>query len=76
MWLTLIASIGYAGMLVAFFTLNLPVNAAVSTWTWATLPADWMAYRLRWEAGHAVAAVLSVVSLATLAWARARERRI
>lgn len=53
-------------MLAAFFVFNAPVNAALNGWTAATLPADWAAYRLRWEAGHAVAALLSVVGLAAV----------
>jgi hypothetical protein len=63
-------------MIAAFFILNDPVNAAVSRWTAATLPEDWPAYRLRWEAGHALAALLSVIGLlaavcaALLAWLR------
>lgn len=75
LWPTLIACIGYAGMLAAFFILNAPVNVAVSSWTPASLPSDWSSYRLRWETGHAVAALLSVISLAALAWAWRTERR-
>jgi hypothetical protein len=62
-------------MLVAFFLLNRPVNLAVAAWTPASLPPHWMAYRARWEAGHATAAMLSVVSLAALAWAYVQERQ-
>jgi hypothetical protein len=53
---TLLACVCYAGMLTAFFALNAPVNHAVAIWTPNTLPADWQAYRARWEAGHAIAA--------------------
>jgi len=74
MWPTLISSIGYAGMIAAFIVLNLPVNAAVASWTATTLPSDWAAYRLRWEAGHAIALLLSLISLTALIWAYARER--
>ncbi len=62
----LVACIGYAGMLVVFFTLNSPVNTALASWTPATLPADWASYRLRWEIGHAMAALFSVISLAAV----------
>jgi hypothetical protein len=72
---TAVASLGYAGMLGAFFVLNQPVNLAVASWTLMNLPSDWMAYRTRWEAGHAIAAALAVVSLAMLIWAYVRERR-
>ena len=72
---TALASAGYAGMLVAFFLLNKPVNVAVVSWTPTSLPPDWAAYRARWEAGHAIAALLSVVSLAALLWAYVKGRQ-
>lgn len=64
--LFVLASAAYALMLVSFFVLNNPVNATVSTWTQATLPSDWPSYRLRWETGHALAALMSAVGLAAL----------
>ena len=68
--LTLAASLAYAAMIAVFFALNAPVNAAVSHWTPATLPKDWPAFRLQWETGHAIAALLSAIGLAALvrAW--------
>ena len=72
---TALASAGYAGMLAAFFLLNKPVNVAVVSWTPTSLPPDWAAYRARWEAGHAIAALLSVVSLAALVWAFVKEQQ-
>jgi hypothetical protein len=72
---TVLASAGYAGMLIVFFLLNQPVNVAVASWSLASLPPDWMAYRARWEAGHAIAAVLSVMCLAALVWAYVKERQ-
>jgi hypothetical protein len=39
--MTLIACLGYAGMLVSFFVLNSPVNFAVSSWTPTMMPPDW-----------------------------------
>jgi hypothetical protein len=71
--LTLVAAISYGGMLAAFFLCNAPVNAAVNRWTPATLPADWARYRLRWEAGHAIAALLSASGLAALVRCRLAE---
>jgi hypothetical protein len=53
-------------MIAVFFVFNAPVNAAVDTWTPATLPADWPAYRLRWEIGHVLAALFSFVGLMAL----------
>lgn len=70
--LFLAACLGYLGMLAAFFLLNAPVNAALSSWVPVTLPADWARYRLRWEVGHAAAAVLAWISLAALVRARTR----
>jgi hypothetical protein len=65
-WLFALAAVTYALMLVSFFALNNPVNMAVNTWTPATLPSDWPSYRLRWEAGHALAALMSAIGLAAL----------
>ena len=70
---TVLASAGYAGMLVAFFLLNQPVNVAVASWTPTSMPSDWASYRTRWEAGHAIAAMLSVVSFTALAMAYVKE---
>jgi hypothetical protein len=57
--LTLAAAGMYAGMIATFFVFNNPVNNTLNRWTAATLPADWPAHRLRWESGHALAALLS-----------------
>jgi hypothetical protein len=72
----LIACVGYAGMLTAYFLPNAPVNFAVSSWTSLALPSNWTSYRVRWETGHGVAAMLSVVSLAALVWAYRIEERL
>jgi hypothetical protein len=69
----LVAAACYGSMLVCFFSLNDPVNKAVSGWTIATLPPDWPVYRTRWETGHALSALLSVAAL--IAIARANMRR-
>ena len=68
----LAACLGYLGMLAVFFLLNAPVNAALSSWVPATLPADWTRYRLRWEIGHAAAALFAWISLAALVRARTK----
>jgi hypothetical protein len=70
-WWVLVACLAYAGMLAVFFAFDAPVNAALSGWTPASLPADWPRYRLRWECGHVAAAALSLVGLAALIRARA-----
>ena len=74
LWPTLISSVGYACMIAVFVVLNSPVNAAVASWTATTLPPNWGTYRLRWETGHAVAFLLSLISLTALIWAYAKER--
>ena len=43
-----------------------PVTSAGSTWTVATLPANWTVQRAQWEYGHAARAVLLIASLAAL----------
>lgn len=68
--LTLLAVLSYAAMIATFFVLNAPVNEALSRWTPASLPNDWESYRLRWETGHAIAALLSGVGLVALIRAR------
>lgn len=45
-----------------------PVNAIVNSWTAATLPADWTAYRNRWEVGHAIHAALFAAAFCILLW--------
>jgi hypothetical protein len=59
-----LAVVAYGGMLLSFFLLNAPVNAAVNAWTPATLSADWAGYRWRWEIGHALSAVFALSGLA------------
>ena len=61
LWLA--AATCYVVMLLAFFMFNAPVNAAIDSWTAATLPADWASYRAKWETGHAIAAVFAAGAL-------------
>ncbi len=61
-------------MLATFFVFNRPVNAALNGWTAATLPADWADYRITWEVGHALSALLSIVGLISVACACLIER--
>jgi len=60
-------------MLADFFVFNQPVNEALLGWMPATLPADRSNYRLRWEIGHALTALFSVIAFATLIRQRIRE---
>lgn len=68
-----IAAAAYVGMLLCFFLLNAPVNAAVDGWTPATLPADWTRHRWRWETGHALAALFALLGLAVTRTAAMRR---
>jgi len=61
-----IAAQCYAAMLAVFFVFNQPVNTVIAEWTPAALPADWSDYRLCWEIGHALTALLSVFAFVTL----------
>ena len=49
---------------VVFWTLNFPANRV--TRNWVTLPENWEALRLRWETGHALSALLTLVALVAL----------
>lgn len=64
--LTLAAALCLTAMFVLFFALVRPVNVAFAAWTPETLPPDWPRYRLRWEMGHGVRALLAVAGLAAL----------
>ncbi|HMN73686.1 MAG TPA: DUF1772 domain-containing protein [Rhodoblastus sp.] len=64
----------YAVMLIAFFLFNAPIDAALSGWTAASLPADWDSYRAKWETGHAIAAVFAAGALIFVFSARNSER--
>lgn len=69
---SLLAALAYGAMLASFFIFNAPVNSAFAGWTPATLPADWPDYRLRWELGHALSALFSIIAVLALwrAWWR------
>jgi hypothetical protein len=58
-----LAGVAYGALLLSFFLFNAPVNEAVSNWTQETLPPDWAAYRVRWEIGHALAALFALLGL-------------
>lgn len=53
-------------MLIVFFVFNQPANTALNGWTATTLPPDWVNTRLRWETGHALAALFSLIAFVTL----------
>ncbi len=55
-----------AAELVVWFAVVGPISSAGSTWTVATLPANWTDARAQWEYGHTARAALLVASLAAL----------
>jgi hypothetical protein len=63
---TLAAAVCTTAGLGVWFVMVAPVNAALNGWTPDTLPADWTAYRNRWEAGHAVHAALFALGFGAL----------
>jgi hypothetical protein len=50
-----------------------PVNTRIAAATPETLPDDWTTWRLRWEAGHALATLLIASGLVVLLRAALRE---
>ncbi|HZZ67853.1 MAG TPA: anthrone oxygenase family protein [Phenylobacterium sp.] len=72
--LHLASALCYVAMLLCFFLLNDPVNQALRDWTPAALPGDWRNYRLKWEVGHALAAVFAILALTTTVFAGTRRR--
>jgi hypothetical protein len=48
-------------VLVVFFMRVAPMNTATEQWT--TLPETWEPIRARWENGHAINAVITLVAL-------------
>ena len=73
---TIAATIAYILMLAVFFVFNDPVNTALSGWTPETMPAEWPDYRLRWELGHTLAAILAVFAFVNLLGAWMADRRV
>jgi hypothetical protein len=61
---TLIALVCLVATQVVFWTLVFPGNQHTQNWTVA--PANWDAFRMRWEIGHALSAVLNVAALVAL----------
>ncbi len=69
----LIAAVCYAAMIGYFFLFNDFVNNALNSWTAATMPANWTEYRLKWETGHGLAALFSLVAFVALLHAHIRD---
>lgn len=70
---TLAAAVAVTAGLADWFLMVAPMNAALSGWTPATLPADWTAYRNQWELGHAIHAALFGLGFSALVGALLAE---
>jgi hypothetical protein len=64
--LTLLAGLATTASLGIWFGWVDPVNTALKAWTPATMPDNWMSFRDRWEAGHAVSAILFGLAFSAL----------
>jgi hypothetical protein len=64
--LTALALVLIAVEIVIWLAVIDPVSDAGSTWTVATLPANWTDARAQWEYGHTARAALLIASLAAL----------
>src|SRR4051794_32347398 len=64
--LTLLAALFGTAALGIWFAWVDPVNTALNAWTPQTLPDNWASFRARWEAGHAVSAVLFLLAFSAL----------
>jgi uncharacterized membrane protein YhaH (DUF805 family) len=73
--LYLVAALCYVAMVADFFVFNRPVNAGLNSWTPDGLPADWPVYRIKWEIGHALTALFSVIAFVALMRQRLRDER-
>ena len=64
--LALAAALLFALALVLWWALVYPVNVELAKWVTGPVPADWTAYRARWEWGHAVIALTELLGFAAL----------
>lgn len=56
-----------------FWIVIAPVNSEIATWAGGRIPEGWAAWRLRWETGHLVNAVLQLTGFAALCWSVLEE---
>ncbi len=56
-----------------FWLVVFPVNGELARWLGGHVPEDWAGWRLRWEMGHAVNAVLQLIGFAALCWSVLEE---
>ena len=64
--LALSAALLFATGLLLWWVLVYPVNVELAKWVNGPVPADWTAYRSRWEWGHAVISLLDLAGFAAL----------
>jgi hypothetical protein len=64
--LALAAAILFALALALWWVLVYPVNVELAKWVNGPVPADWTAYRARWEWGHAVISLVELAGFAGL----------
>jgi hypothetical protein len=64
--LSLLAAVGFAGMLAGYAFGNRPINDQIAAWTPLNLPPDWTSARDRWEGAHTLNAVGAALALASL----------
>ena len=60
------AAVLFALALVLWWVLVYPVNVELAKWVNGPVPADWTDYRARWEWGHAIIALSSLLGFAAL----------
>lgn len=71
--LSLIAAGFYVLSFILFWIVIAPVNSEMATWAGGNIPEDWSRWRLRWETGHLVNAVLQLIGFAALCWSVLEE---
>jgi hypothetical protein len=64
--LALIAALLFATGLMLWWVLVYPVNVELAKWINGPVPADWTAYRSRWEWGHATISLFELFGFAAL----------
>lgn len=72
---TLAAAVCLAAALAVFFAVIQPANVEFGDWTPTSVPADWTAWRNRWEYGHAAHAGLQFAALSLLVVSLLRDIR-